>query len=483
MQQENVNYQTPVLWDWKYAVLKKVVNVSFLIFHRQSCVTGRENIPAGGRLIFAANHQNGLIDPLAVIMTTKYQPVYLARADIFKNPFFSVILRFLRIMPVYRLRDGVESMGKNEETFDKTASHLSGGGCIGIMPEGNHHNKKRLRELKKGIFRIAFRAAEIGNTMQDIKIVPVGLNYRNTSGLFGELVVNYGKPLSVAGYRKSYQMHPQSGINKMKKDLAASLSSLMLDVKDEKNYHEDKLIINMGSRILLKKVTGDTGNANRKFLAERSVCQSIYDYYEKDPSGAGRLRAKCTRLLELLDSCGLSPENAKKAGKGRILFLKLIQILSFPVFMAGFILHFFPVLTIHLVLKKLKDPQFISSFKFVMGTLLIPLNYLGLGLGAFLCLPPLYAILIMVLTPVTGILGYFAYKFSQRISEIIRFNNLCRADREFESEFTILKSSLNDDFEPLLSVAGERFEQEIRSIAPREVCRKILFGSWSILFK
>ena len=46
---------------------------------------GRENINPDDHLIFAPNHQNALMDALAVLFTTKGQPVFLARADIFKR--------------------------------------------------------------------------------------------------------------------------------------------------------------------------------------------------------------------------------------------------------------------------------------------------------------------------------------------------------------------------------------------------------------
>ena len=46
---------------------------------------GVENINPDDHLIFAPNHQNALMDALAVLFTHKGQPVFLARADIFKK--------------------------------------------------------------------------------------------------------------------------------------------------------------------------------------------------------------------------------------------------------------------------------------------------------------------------------------------------------------------------------------------------------------
>jgi 1-acyl-sn-glycerol-3-phosphate acyltransferase len=177
----------------KYSIIKSIARIVFYLFYRKIHISGKENIPEGGSIIFAANHQNALMDALAVIFTNQYQPVYLARADIFKNPFIARILGVFKMMPVYRFRDGMDTMGQNHDTFESTSRVLGSGGCIGIMPEGNHGDQKRLRVLKKGIFRIAFKAGENGSSA-DIKIVPVGLDYSKPAGFYEELIVIMADP-------------------------------------------------------------------------------------------------------------------------------------------------------------------------------------------------------------------------------------------------------------------------------------------------
>ncbi len=443
-------------WSIKYAILKCMVKASFHVFYRNLHVSGQHNVPEGGRVIFAANHQNALMDALAVLLTSKYQPVYLARADIFGNPVIAGILRFLKIMPVYRFRDGVEVMGKNHDTFEKTRGVLNGGGCIGIMPEGNHDYRKRLRTLKKGIFRIAFSAVEGCSNLGGVKIVPVGLNYRNTSEFFGELVVNYGEPLCVNDYMDSYRQHNQKGINRMKEDLAGSLSTLMIDVKDEKQYEKDKLLVDLGSSLLIERDGSKNSDPHMKFLINKEICQALYEYFEKHPSRAHELRSKSAGFLELIESRGISPEVINEPLKGPVYFLSLIKALSFPVFMTGFLLHLLPLAIIHHALKKIKDPQFISSFKFVLGTLLVPLNYIILAIPAFLYLPFPYAVLTTALLPASGFLAYICYRFSERLKAGNHFRRMCIKDKEFEAGILGLRDAIREDLHPVLSIAGER---------------------------
>lgn len=438
-------------WSWKYAVLRFFVKTAFCIYYRSIHISGRNNISKGGRLIFAANHQNGLMDPLAILSTNSYQPVFLARADIFKKPFIARILRFLKIMPVYRLRDGVPAMEQNEDTFIRTTSVLASGGCIGIMPEGNHSDQKRLRSLKKGIFRIAFRAEEfLKDYNQEVKIVPVGLDFSDISEFRGDLVVNYGKPISISSYLELYTRYPQKAINKIKEDLAGSLQSLMIHIKDEKNYENDKLLVDIGTELMESGYAGKHAGSYKKFLLGREFCQAMYDYFEKNPDAAEKLRSKSYGFSELTKSRNVKTGSIERKGKKQILFLSVMRLLYYPVFLAGSLLHLIPVILIHNFLKRISDPGFISTFKFVLGVLLVSLNYVGIGLVALTLLSLEYAVLLVAILPFSGLLGHRCYRFSKRLKEVLHFNQVCNKDRTFGEKIFKLKSAIVKELEPIM---------------------------------
>jgi len=89
-----------------YEILRTYVRFAFWLTHKRIVVKGRHLIPKGKPIIFAPNHQNALMDPLALACTNPYQSVWLARADIFKSKAASRFLIFLKLLPVYRIRDG-----------------------------------------------------------------------------------------------------------------------------------------------------------------------------------------------------------------------------------------------------------------------------------------------------------------------------------------------------------------------------------------
>ncbi|MBS1232106.1 MAG: putative 1-acylglycerol-3-phosphate O-acyltransferase, partial [Bacteroidetes bacterium] len=157
----------------RYALFKQAV--AFWhdnVFYRKIIVRGAENINPDEHLIFAPNHQNALMDALAVLFTHKGQPVFLARADIFRSKPIAAFLYFIKILPVYRIRDGFSTLKSNDEIFQKTIDVLKNKNGLVILPEGDHEGFRRLRQLKKGICRVAFQADEATGFNLKIKIIP-----------------------------------------------------------------------------------------------------------------------------------------------------------------------------------------------------------------------------------------------------------------------------------------------------------------------
>ena len=119
--------------SWGYDFVRNVfVRPELYFFYRKIDVIGAKNVPDTGPVIFTPNHQNALMDALMVLCTRNRQPVFIARADIFKKPLIIAILHFLRILPVYRKRDGGNSSDNNQETFDMILKVLHSRQAVGI---------------------------------------------------------------------------------------------------------------------------------------------------------------------------------------------------------------------------------------------------------------------------------------------------------------------------------------------------------------
>ena len=84
-------------------------------------IEGMEHIPAEGAVMLAPNHCATLMDPmLQLLLRPNKDPIaFGARSDIFKKPRVAKILRWLRIVPLARERNGLAEVAKNFEVFDE----------------------------------------------------------------------------------------------------------------------------------------------------------------------------------------------------------------------------------------------------------------------------------------------------------------------------------------------------------------------------
>jgi 1-acyl-sn-glycerol-3-phosphate acyltransferase len=145
-----------------------------------------------GPILLAVNHPNSFLD--AIILCTLFdKPVYsLARGDAFKNKFFADILYKLKLLPVYRVSEGVENLEENYKTFDLCKNIFKQNGIVLIFSEGRCINEWHLRPLKKGTARLAISSWKDGI---DLKVLPAGINYssftkfgKNVKLFFGDFI-------------------------------------------------------------------------------------------------------------------------------------------------------------------------------------------------------------------------------------------------------------------------------------------------------
>jgi 1-acyl-sn-glycerol-3-phosphate acyltransferase len=191
-----------------YQFVKILARTAFKFYCRDLQLNKPEMLKSGGPLLLAANHPNSFLD--AIILCTLFdKPVYsLARGDAFKGKFMARVLFSLKLLPVYRVSEGVENLEENYKTFDQCKEIFKNNGIVLIFSEGRCINEWHLRPLKKGTARLAISSWEDGIPLN---ILPVGINYssfrkfgKNITLDFGEVITQeHIKPDN--GYGRSIQ--------------------------------------------------------------------------------------------------------------------------------------------------------------------------------------------------------------------------------------------------------------------------------------
>ncbi|VAW26558.1 hypothetical protein MNBD_BACTEROID07-745, partial [hydrothermal vent metagenome] len=268
-------------YSFRFSVLKAWMQFWHnKIFYRKVVYVHREKVPLQDHLIFTPNHQNALMDALAIEFSFRNQFVFVARSDIFKKKFIARILYFLKILPVYRIRDGYESLRKNEMVFKKTLDIIRNKNGFVILPEGNHAGFRRLRALKKGFARIAFQAEEASGFLLDIKIIPVGINYSNYENVHSDLLVVFGDAFSVSEFYEAYRTHPAKAYNLIKAKLSERLKPLMIHI-DSSFYDAYDFFRKTYRDEACRQMALDSNNLYDRFKVEKDIIARLKRFETK----------------------------------------------------------------------------------------------------------------------------------------------------------------------------------------------------------
>ena len=177
-----------------YQLVKVYISIGLFFFYKKIIVKGKKNIPKKGAVLLVANHKNALIDPLLIATTTPRDIHFLTRASAFKIGFVKWILSTVNMLPIYRLRDGKDTLAKNEAIFNQCFDILNKQRSLLIFPEGTHDIRRWVRPLSKGFTRIAFGVFDNYPNVQ-LHIIPVGLNYTQADKFAESVSIYYGKPV------------------------------------------------------------------------------------------------------------------------------------------------------------------------------------------------------------------------------------------------------------------------------------------------
>lgn len=167
-------------------ILKKIVEGAIYLYckivHRAK-IEGTQNIPKDEPLIFCGNHRT-FLDPPLIKVTAKREAFFLAKEDLYKNPFLAFLGWIFEAIPVKR-------DSKDINAIKTSLKHLKKGECIALFPEGTRNGLAKGEKVKDGA---AFFAIKSG-----AKVVPVGISGKTK--VFSKVTIRYGKPLDYSNYK------------------------------------------------------------------------------------------------------------------------------------------------------------------------------------------------------------------------------------------------------------------------------------------
>ncbi len=381
--------------DRRYNFLLKLVNVVIRNSYRSLKYIGTERIPKDAAVIFAPNHTGTLMDALVILAMNNKPKVFIARADIFRNPTLAKLLTFFKMMPIMRMRDGIEEVKKNNKTIETAADVLKDKVPLCIFPEGTHQAKYSMLPLSKGIFRIALQAKELLGD-KPLYIVPVGIRYGNFYRFRSSARVQFGNPINVGEFvaEHSDRTVPEQ-INLMRELLAARMKENLHFIPNDEDYNAKSEICAAVYATEYKQKKN--GYSNPLVGINKESAERIEKMKEEKPEEAERLIALGNKARKLRLAKGISLKsvtNPHGCLSQTARALLLLVTLPYTLFTT---LCTLPLTIVSILLgSKFKDKGFLNSVRLVIRLVLWPLLFVIYTVIAALCLPKLWAIAVVV---------------------------------------------------------------------------------------
>ena len=435
-------------YDRVYAFLRHYVDFCLRLAYRKIRYVGLEKVPSDGAVIYAPNHTNALMDALVILSMDRKQKVFVARADIFKNPKVAKILRFLKIMPIMRIRDGMDEVRKNTEIIHKSVDVLLDKVPFCILPEGRHQAKHSLLPLSKGIFRIALEAEELMDGRLPLYIVPVGLEYGNFFRFRSTVLVQIGEPINVSAYLREHASLSQPEVmNLMKDELTERMKEVILYIPDDEYYDATldtcAAVINQQVDSWRKEHPGSRRHSlTTRFAANKMTLGQIARLRAAEPEKAAELLGRAADIHREREKRGISLGSVVKKHPfwSRLLQL-LVLIVTLPYTIPAGVLTL-PVTGLSAFLfSKMKDRAFYNSIRFVVTLVLWPLLLIIYAIVLYCTLPWEWALgLSIALIPAT-VLCQEAWRLLRLAVSDLRLlcaPKLRRSIRDLRQQFTDL---------------------------------------------
>ena len=366
-------------YDFFYDILRYYVDAVMKLSYREIKYVGREFIPKDGAVILAPNHTNALMDAMVVLGMDHRPKVFVARADIFRNPKIAKILKWFKIMPIMRMRDGIDEVKKNNETIERAVDVLRDRVPFCIFPEGTHQAKYSSLPLAKGIFRIAFQAQELMPDMP-LYIVPVGIRYGSFFRFRSTARVQIGESINVGQFINEHSnLAPAEQMTAIRELLTDRIHNSIFYIPNDEDYeamyeicatvvkHQTK---NCKFVVDGKRLRG----MDAHFEANNRTVREVMRLKESNPEVAAELLQLGKEAYEMRtqQSISLKSVSAKNGLASRIMQM-FFFILKLPYTIPASILTLPMVAVVKFLFTKIKDHAFRNSIRFLINLVLWPI--------------------------------------------------------------------------------------------------------------
>ena len=361
--------------DSFYTFLKYFVDWSVISSYRKYQIEGWENIPKDGYVIWGANHTNALMDPMVLLSTSTQRKVFVARADIFKKSWARKALTFLRVMPIYRIRDGISAVKQNDESIAQATGVILDGVPFVIYPEATHTPKHSLLKLSKGIFHIA-ESVIVQSQGKPVYIQPIGIEYGDYFRFRTTVLIRFGKPINISAFMAEHSEDPEPvRLQKLRTLLYDKLAEQIVYIPSDEDYDAvwEYAKLKADNPEYFRKALSEieaAGSGKLKGLlriqaVDKHAVAEALALRENDPDKARELFKKVDDQRVWRIQNGISVYSiANEPGGFKLLLKTLVALLGLPYYLFSGVVGSIKWIPVILILRGVKDDAFYNTARY-----------------------------------------------------------------------------------------------------------------------
>jgi 1-acyl-sn-glycerol-3-phosphate acyltransferase len=344
------------------SVFRRIVRIYF----REIEVAGDVPPPSAGGRLFAANHVNGLVDPILVLTQAPCAISPVAKSTLWKIPGLHWLLDAAEAVPIVRRRDVPDkSANDNEAVFARVARHLGTGGNILIFPEGTSHNEPHLLALRSGAGRMLARArAENGEAA--LAFQAVALEFDDREVFRSRALLVFG-PVREVGGDSADLAKEITGV------IEADLSELLVEGT---TWEERVLVVRVAA--MFAEEARDRSLEHRNRLGRR-IEQARRILAASATSEVRAIEQRLGAYFAALEDAETDDAAVARAGRGEAdadpakASRAALALVTLPLALVAVVLYGLPYQLPRFIARRLRgDPDVTSTYKLGVGLVVYP---------------------------------------------------------------------------------------------------------------
>jgi 1-acyl-sn-glycerol-3-phosphate acyltransferase len=354
--------------SWLGRIARRIAHGLARLYYSRVEISGRENIPAHGPVLFVANHGNSLMDPVIVGIAAGRPVHFMAKAPLFQIPVFGRLLFALGMVPAFRAVDNAGEVGRNVESLSKAAALLCKGEAVGIFPEGKSHDLLKLEQVKSGAARMALQAHEAGAA--ELLIVPLGINYERKERFRSAIWVKVGEPVALSKWLAENPAEARQQVRLLTGEIDRRLKESVIHLSEP------------AWEPLLELLEALHGTAKATPIAlvqqRKRIADAMNHFWSADRARAEALVSRLEQYGDKVGKAGLNPRADALQFRGvrlgaRLLSEAVFMSMGFVVVLVGTLHHLLPFFVVRGIARLIRAP----------GKSTIALARLGIGLPIY----------------------------------------------------------------------------------------------------